>query len=565
MIKNFKVFMKVLMILQALAFTSVAIAEKNSHSYLAQNWSEQDRQYFYFADQGSRLLPYDYFLNLEQVSSKNLFRNDENMARFGLIPAPKSPQNPDALPIGMTRNKDAMGFTCAACHTQKIMYKNRLTMIDGGQTLFDLQMFLSEMTSSMKVTLMDADKFTRFQQRVLGSQASEHQINELKTTLNEEYEKRKTYSIENHTDVAYGYARLDAFGAILNRALSATGVPNNTNPPNAPTSYPYLWDTPQHDYVEWNGSQSNSNVGAFARNVGEVIGVFGEVKPTQTKWLGLIDGGYKSSIQTAELRRLEKVVGKLQSPQWPAHFPKVDIKLAQKGHTLYQKYCISCHVDIKRDDPARMIKIRMSTLDQLGTDPMMAQNAILNMGKSGQLKGQARFYVAGKPLQEIEPAIDIANNIMVGVIVNNPLQAYLAKKDAHDFGHADDVHSPKYVNGELLPADQAVSKKALLGYKARPLNGVWTSAPFLHNGSVPNLYQLLLPAKSRMKQFYVGSMAFDPKNIGFETTQSKDAFLFDTTLAGNSNLGHEYGAGYGAASAMTEDERWALIEYVKTL
>jgi hypothetical protein len=79
------------------------------------------------------------------------------------------------------------------------------------------------------------------------------------------------------------------------------------------------------------------------------------------------------------------------------------------------------------------------------------------------------------------------------------------------------------------------------------------------------MYQLLLPAKDRAKQFYLGSMEFDPKYIGFEMTQVKEAFLFDTTLTGNSNAGHEYGAGYGNAPALTEDERWQLIEYIKTL
>ena len=58
------------------------------------------------------------------------------------------------------------------------------------------------------------------------------------------------------------------------------------------------------------GSQSNSSLGALARNVGEVIGVFGDVKPVTTKWLGFFDGGYSSSIQADNLRELEKIVAK---------------------------------------------------------------------------------------------------------------------------------------------------------------------------------------------------------------------------------------------------------------
>ncbi len=543
------------------------IVDAQAGQYLEQNWTPQDRAYFYFADQGSRLIPYDYFLYLEQANQAKLFRSDENMLRFGAIPTQKTNANPDAFPIGFTRNKDKMGLTCAACHTQQISYQNKMIMIDGGQPFFDLQKMLSEMTLSMKATLDDDNKFNRFQNNVLGKQASVQAKAELKKSLKQEYQTLLSYAKENQTDVHYGYGRLDAFGAILNRALVATGAQNNTNSPNAPTSYPYLWDTPQHDYVEWNGAQSNSNIGAFARNIGEVIGVFGDVAPQTQHWLGFIDGGYPSSIQASELRKLEKVVSKLHSPQWPAHFPKVDAKLAQQGRKLYEQHCIQCHVDINRADPKRMIQVRMSTLDEIKTDPMMAKNAILNTGKSGKLEGKPRYYVAGDPLPKVAPAIDIANNVMVGVIKNNPLQAYLAGKDASSFGHGDEIHPPKYVDGKIIETGQEVSQKALLAYKARPLNGAWTSAPFLHNGSVPNLYQLLLPAKDRVKQFYLGSLAFDTKQVGFEMKQVKESFLFDTTLPGNSNAGHEYGSGadYSKQPALTEQERWALIEYLKML
>jgi len=554
-----------LLILLAFMPHTLCAENKINQLYLEQNWTEEERQYFYFANQGSSLLPYDFFLHLEQADNKELFRSNENILRYGLIAAPKSKANPDGLPIGFARNKDAVGPTCAACHTQQINYQNSIIMIDGAQSFFDLQKFLSGLTASMKVTLDDAEKFVRFQERVLGKNTIESKKIKLKQSLKKEYERRMAYDVANHTELAYGYARLDAFGSILNQALIATGEKINTNPPNAPTSVPYIWDTPQHDYVEWNGSQSNSNIGAFARNIGEVIGVFGEVETNTTHWLGLIDGGFKSSIQTSELRKLEKVVAKLHSPVWPVQLPKVNQALANKGRVLYEQHCIACHVDINSKDPKRMIQVRMSTLEQVQTDPVMAKNAILNKGKSGKFEGLPRYYVAGDPLPKEAPAIDIANHLMVGVIKNNPLQAYLAQKDANSFGHGNEIHPPKYVDGKIIKTGEEVSQKALLAYKARPLNGVWSSAPFLHNGSVPNLYQLLLPAKDRVKQFYLGSMTYDPKHMGYEMTQVKDAFLFDTSLEGNSNAGHEYGAGYGGLPTMTDEERWALIEYIKTL
>ena len=543
----------------------VDLGGKQSAIYLQQNWTDADRAYFYFADQGSRLIPYDYFLHLEQAENTALFRSDDNMRRMGLIPAAQSKTNPDGLPIGLARNDDYMGPTCAACHTQQIQYQGQTFTIDGGQSFINLNMFLNSMLASVSATLDNPEKFNRFQLRLLGDNATKDQKNQLIDGLKHVYTQRHRHMMRNHSETMSGYARLDAFGAILNQALAATGVEDNRNPPNAPTSIPYIWDTPQHDYVEWNGSQANTGVGALARNIGEVIGVFGEIDTETHNWLGLVDGGYPSSIQAAELRELEHVVGKMHSPLWPDRFPAIDKTLAAKGRVLYERHCLQCHQDINRTDPQRLIQVRMSTVDAIQTDPVMAKNAIDFKGLSGKFAGKPKYYFAGKPLPAEAPAIDIANNIMVGIIKNNPLQSYLAKRDAKKLGHPDVTHPPKYVDGKIIEKGQEVSRKALLAYKARPLNGVWTSAPFLHNGSVPNLYELLLPASERSKTFYVGALEFDPKHVGFVTTEVENSLLFDTSITGNSNAGHEYGTGAYGEQPLTEEERWAIVEYVKTL
>ena len=100
-------------------------------------------------------------------------------------------------------------------------------------------------------------------------------------------------------------------------------------------------------------------------------------------------------------------------------------------------------------------------------------------------------------------------------------------------------------------------------YKARPLTGIWATAPYLHNGSVPNLYELLLPAAERSSEFYVGNRLFDPERVGYvtaaETTTGDAAFRFDTTVTGNLNTGHEY------AAELSDVERQELLEYLKSL
>lgn len=97
-------------------------------------------------------------------------------------------------------------------------------------------------------------------------------------------------------------------------------------------------------------------------------------------------------------------------------------------------------------------------------------------------------------------------------------------------------------------------------YKARPLDGIWATAPYLHNGSVPNLYQLLVSGER--KPFYVGTRQFDPKHVGFETDDKSGTWL-DTGTSGNLNTGHDAFT-YGGELDL-EREVWPLIEYMKTL
>lgn len=125
------------------------------------------------------------------------------------------------------------------------------------------------------------------------------------------------------------------------------------------------------------------------------------------------------------------------------------------------------------------------------------------------------------------------------------------------------------------------------GYKPRPLAGVWATPPFLHNGSVPTLYQMLSPPETRDRRFLVGSRDYDPVKLGYRVIRAEDArgdergFWLDTGLAGNGNGGHAFAADpelwarHQAAPAdnplpsgvigplLSHDERMALLEYLK--
>jgi hypothetical protein len=103
------------------------------------------------------------------------------------------------------------------------------------------------------------------------------------------------------------------------------------------------------------------------------------------------------------------------------------------------------------------------------------------------------------------------------------------------------------------------------GYANQPLDGLWLRAPYLHNGSVPNLRALLEPARRRPAAFYRGYDVYDPKNVGFVADVAEENgrhfFRYDTSLPGNGAFGHD-GPAYG--TALSPDEKEALIEYLKT-
>jgi hypothetical protein len=147
-------------------------------------------------------------------------------------------------------------------------------------------------------------------------------------------------------------------------------------------------------------------------------------------------------------------------------------------------------------------------------------------------------------------------------------------------------HGIDYATQQCLEGFAALDlPQEIEGYKPRPLEGVWATPPFLHNGSVPTLYQMLLPPPKRDQRFFVGRREFDPTHVGYVTTPDADGdddgFWLDTTIPGNHNTGHSFAADAAtwakhlqdpAANPLpsgvigpefTDDERFAIIEYLK--
>ena len=100
------------------------------------------------------------------------------------------------------------------------------------------------------------------------------------------------------------------------------------------------------------------------------------------------------------------------------------------------------------------------------------------------------------------------------------------------------------------------------GYVAVPLDGVWLRAPYLHNGSIATLQDLLEPPENRVKLFYRGYDLYDPVRVGFVfdgPIAERIGTRYDTARPGNANGGHLYG------TALTAAEKRALLEFLKTL
>jgi mono/diheme cytochrome c family protein len=124
-----------------------------------------------------------------------------------------------------------------------------------------------------------------------------------------------------------------------------------------------------------------------------------------------------------------------------------------------------------------------------------------------------------------------------------------------------DAKVAKAIDGVTHESWKIRTFKVSGGYAAQLLDGIWARAPYLHNGSVPTLRDLLEPAEKRPKLFYRGYDVYDPVRGGFVTSGAeaeKHGFRFDTRLPGNGNQGHLYG------TDLSSEDKDALVEFVKS-
>ena len=550
-----------------------------------QNWTPEQWQWWYHVSQGSGLetvIPYKWFISLEQPKL-SLFRPSGNLtdskflAGFGLLPNIRNAYNPDGLPVGFAKTENffnpetnqtdtVVGLTCAACHTGQINYQGKGIRIEGGPGMINLNKFKKAVGLSLLLTRYEPLRFNRFAQRVLGEDSTTAQKDELKEKLKSLV--AEAIEVKNKTEEFYpveeGFGRLDALERIGNFVFGNEINFENYRAVNAPVNYPHIWSAPWFDWVQYNGSIMQP----MTRNAGEAMGVFSRVDLDADS-----PDVFKSNVNVKNLYELEKLLTGdsiftgLTAPKWSEEIlGTIDPEKAARGEKLYQNYCQQCHLppmnsaEFKSDKywttlgknrELKYLKVTMKNLYEIGTDSTSAENW---SQRNVNLESLAQKYNKDKGFE------------FNGIVTGGFALPFVVEKTVEQ----------KYDELELSPEEREAFNgyrpnkvRAPLGYKARPLNGIWATAPFLHNGSVPNLYEMLLPAAERTEKFYLGTKEFDPKLVGFKTEKITGGFLLDTKGVGNANTGHEFkgdGTGSGVVGPeLSEEERWALVEYLKTL
>lgn len=575
--------------------TSAVAADK----YLSQGWNAAQRSAWYAGTQGSRIMPLTWFDALEQPASSAFFADPKFLASFGYLSESTrrypvgfaiDKQPDDALAVtklrwyqGQRGGKHAepwIGMNCSACHTGQITYNGTKLRIDGAPSLTDFQSFVEALDAALRETRADKGKWERFASRVLKGRDSRENRRLLDLELARLINWQERTEALNKTPLRYGYGRVDAFGHIFNKIVLFSGSERSVkNPADAPVSFPFLWTIQKQSVVQWNGiapakkvrlGADNFEYGAIGRNTGEVLGVFGEVVISPQTGLLSSFNGFPSSVNVANLDLLEGLIKRLQPPKWPSQFPPIDNSLANVGGKLFKQRCKSCHDPRDGKEPTEVMRPFLTEQNKTDiTDIWMACNAYTYAMPRGLLTD--RNSTADQPVA----LRDALTEAVVGAMLHQKTEL-VGIALGKIFGSATDLpivfdHIWSGIEriGKVQRRNLCLrTKSAILAYKARPLDGIWATAPYLHNGSVPTLYDLLLPAKDRPPSFYVGNREYDPKRVGYvyNVAGSGNAFRFETVdsdgnaIDGNSRQGHEYGVG-----ELREDDRKALLEYLKTL
>jgi len=562
---------------QALAQSSSEFALK-----LKQGWSPDETQAAHHTYEGSQLMPLRWLLNLE-LENSNLKLID-NVSTYGLIPqtlvthpssASSKKWNPYNLPVGFTVGEDIqttklyeenlwVGVNCAACHTGMVKINNQNVLIDGGSSVFNIQKFEKDILAGTRQTLSDPNKFLRFAQRLAAKDQDllKIRLKKFESEFSSWMNRNHRYVDKAGVEVPYGPGRIDGLGGATNDlichftdrlgdpALSAKfNESRNCRSSHPPASLPHLWGAMADEFVQWNGAVHHS----LGRNYGQATATYGK------NWVQKDKKGIPRFYSTADLDglyNLEKLYDKLNSPSWS---DLVALGLAQppnfnaiaRGQNLYSKNCLSCHAVQPSSTFPNYFgnsywKVKVIPHSIVKTDDIYTKtNAERTAYLPSLLGGDYSYPQRTRPQEKSLVWASEYRGYVIGRIL----------LDDFKINRINVLSKLRLINCRTLNNPQSV-----VGIKAKNLAGVIFTAPYLHNGSVPTLADLLNPASQRPKSFYVGCRNYDINKFGYAcTADTENSELFDTSQEGNSNSGHEYGV------HLTPTEKKDLIEFIKSI
>jgi hypothetical protein len=542
------------------------------------DWTLGTRNDFYSRDQGSRIIPFAWLRALKRLDGQPFLA--DSLARYGYL---ANPANSDGLPVGFEASGPTgartIGMTCSACHTRQITVAGQPYRIDGGPAIVDFQSFLSDLDIAIGSLLASDAAFAPFAAAVLAPlPPNADDVKVLRESVDAWYLRYHTLMAKALPRPPWGPGRLDAVGMIFNRLTGldlgpppSLLIPDNIKAADAPVRYPFLWNAARQDKTQWPGFADNGDdILGLARNVGEVIGVFAVFQPT--KVLDFTNFVNNTSINFDGLARIENLIKKIGPPKW--QWP-VDDNLAAQGKLIFdrptaQGGCAECH-----DERPGKIRVNFGETwatpsQNVGTDTR-EYDVLGWLVDTGVLNGASIPFLQ-QPLKPKDSAFKVLGTSVIGVIgehfltlgagglLLDPLRRFQENAIPpvlRELGGAFFPVPLQLPGGLLAPAPAKGS------YESRVLHGIWATAPYLHNGSVPTLAELLKPAADRVTKFKIGP-AYDIVNVGLAAEQTQFNVELETTdcsdlNSGNSRCGHEFG------TQLSSDDKKALLEYLKTL
>ncbi len=505
-----------------------------------QGWSAATTARYYHESQGAVIMPAAFMRALRTADGKH-FLDPTHMATYGFLPGDAS-QAP--YPLGMSADDGSrsngvpmVGLTCAACHTGHLTVRGASLRIVGGSADLFLSKAFAEMKGALARIARDPEERKAFLAEAV---ADGYPAKRASAGLD--------YEVGRDAFVTKAAARLgkqtpsgpgivDALTGIAFNAMTLGLLePSNARPALAPTNFPPVWDIWHFDWVQYNATVHQP----MARNVGEAIGlgarlnivdpITGTLNPESTRW--------KSTVNVKALYWIETTLESLKPPKWPAAFGRIDEAKVASGKALFAQNCSRCH-GVTTIAGTNEWYLPVVPLTRIGTDPNQA---------IGFAKTTYNAQKLGLSAHEGGPeGLDL-------VVSHVKKQAY---KDAG-------------IPQSAWPTYDGYGRKAILsvpcGYRPRPLVGLWSTPPFLHNGAVPSIYDML--SQTRPMHPIIGNAEFDPVKLGqMQTAIPGWTYTMDTSLQGNSNAGHWFTDDKTRKGrigrALTEAEKYDLIEYLK--